>query len=85
MKEERVKELEDFANDFNKRLQLSEDEIDMKINDICKKLNEKNTDVNKRNTYQFQTISTSPTRSKSQFRPVNLNFIYKYILYFLYF
>lgn len=84
MKEERVKELEDFANDFNKRLQLSEDEIDMKINDICKKLNEKNTDINKRNTYQFQTISTSPTRSKSQFRPVNLNFIYKYNLYFLY-
>ena len=42
MENNKIKELENFANDFNKRLQLSELELKDNDNVIFKKLNSKN-------------------------------------------
>ena len=71
MKNERINELQNFANNFNKNLQLSEVELEDK--EIFKKLN--NNINNKRNSLNdFNSIIATP-RSKSQFRPVinNIN------------
>ena len=76
MKNERINELQNFANNFNKNLQLSEVELEDK--EIFKKLN--NNINNKRNGLNdFNSITATP-RSKSQFRPVinNIN-IYNFI------
>lgn len=70
MKNERIKELKNFADDFNKRLQSSE--IDSEEIAIYKKINNKNK--NRRSKLQdFHSISTTPMRSKSQFKPVIKN------------
>ena len=68
MKDEKIKELENFANDFNKRLQLSE--LELEDNAKFKKLNNKNI-INRRNKLkELNSLSISPIRSKSQFRSV---------------
>ena len=68
MQNEKIKELQTFANDFNKRLQLSE--LELEDSALLKKLNGNNI-KNRRNKFsELNTISTSPIRSKSQFKPV---------------
>lgn len=68
MENKKIKNLENFANDFNKRLQLSE--LEPEDNGIFKKLNNNNI-INKRNKLkEFNSLSTRTIRSKSQFRPV---------------
>ena len=70
MENKKIKELENFANDFNKRLRLSELELKDNDNAIFKKLNSINV-INRRNKLiELNSLSTSPIRSKSQFRPV---------------
>ena len=49
MKNERIKELKNFADDFNKRLQSSE--IDSEEIAIYKKINNKNNILNKSTTF----------------------------------
>ena len=71
MENKKIKELENFANDFNKRLQLSELELKDDDNTLFKKLNSKNV-IRRNKLKELNSISTSPIRSKSQFkfRPV---------------
>ena len=70
MENKKIKELENFANDFNNRLRLSELELKDNDNAIFKKLNSINV-INRRNKLiELNSLSTSPIRSKSQFRPV---------------
>ncbi len=68
MENDKIKELENFADDFNKRLQLSE--LELGDNTILKKINNKNI-KNRRNKFNKKnSLNTSPIRSKSLFRPV---------------
>lgn len=68
MENDKIKELENFADDFNKRLQLSE--LELGDNSILKKINNKNI-KNRRNKFSKKnSLNTSPIRSKSLFRPV---------------
>lgn len=68
MENDKIKELENFADDFNKRLQLSE--LELGDNTILKKINNKNI-KNRRNKFSKKnSLNTSPIRSKSLFRPV---------------
>ena len=73
MKDEKIKELENFANDFNKRLQLSE----LKLEDeaLYKKLNNKKINNRRNKSIEENSLFSTPIRSKSQFRPVNKTFI----------
>ena len=67
MENNKIKELENFANDFNKRLQLSELELKDNDNAIFKKLNSKNV-IRRNMQKKLNSLSTSPIRSKSQFK-----------------
>jgi len=65
----RVKELEDFANDFNNRLKTSEDQLE--TNSLYQKLNNRTNDNYTRNSsHILHSLSTSPTRNKTKFKPV---------------
>ena len=68
MKDEKIKELENFANDFNHRLQLSELELEEEA--LYKKLNNKNIKNGRNKTIEVNSLFSTPIRSKSQFRPV---------------
>ena len=74
MQNEKIKELEDFANDFNNRLDISEHKVEDE--GLYKKLSNKNNNNKLRGKIfsKFNSISNSPIRSKSQFRPVITNF-----------
>jgi len=66
---ERVKELTDFANDFNNRLKTSENELE--TNSLYQKLNNRTNDNYTRNTsHMLHSLSTSPTKNKTKFKPV---------------
>lgn len=68
---ERVKELTDFANDFNNRLKTSENELE--TNSLYQKLNNRTNDNYTRNTsHMLHSLSTSPTKNKTKFKPVNI-------------
>ena len=76
MKNEKIKELENFANDFNKRLDISE--LELEDFALYKKINNKNNNKYGRNIiseFNHNSLSTSPIRSKSQFRAVIKIFI----------
>lgn len=71
MKVERVKELENFANDFNNRLKTSENEIE--ANSFYKKINHRISDNYTRNSsHMLHSLSTSPMRNKKKFKPVKI-------------
>jgi hypothetical protein len=66
---ERVKELENFANDFNNRLKTSENELE--TNSVYQKLNNRTIDNYGRNSsHILHSLSTSPNRNKTKFKPV---------------
>ena len=66
---ERVKELTDFANDFNNRLKTSENELE--TNSLYQKLNNRTNDNYTINTsHMLHSLSTSPTKNKTKFKPV---------------
>lgn len=77
MKNEKIKELENFANDFNKRLDISE--LELEDFALYKKINNKNNNNkygrNIISEFNHNSLSTSPIRSKSQFRAVIKIFI----------
>lgn len=77
MKDEKIKELENFANDFNHRLQLSE--IELEDEALYKKLNNKKINNVRNKSIEVNSFFSTPIRSKSQFRPV----IQKYIIIIL--
>lgn len=68
MENDKIKELENFADDFNKRLQLSE--VELEENEIQKKLNVGNIKNSRNKFSKPNSLNTSPIRSKSLFRPV---------------
>lgn len=68
MKDERIKELQNFANNFNNR--LNSIDLELKDNEIFKKMNKNSIQSIRNKISEFNSISNSPTRSKSQFRPV---------------
>ena len=66
---ERVKELENFANDFNNRLKTSENKLE--TNSLYQKLNNKTNNIYTRNSsHMHYSLSTSPMRNKTKFKPV---------------
>ena len=66
---ERVKELENFANDFNNRLKTSENELES--NPFYQKLNIRtNNNYSRNSSHIHHSLSTSPMRNKTKFKPV---------------
>jgi hypothetical protein len=82
MRNERIKELQDFANDFNKRLSISENKVISEQNVLFRKINNK-PKIRRNRNYELNSISNTPIRSKSQFHPVNITIIIKSKLLFL--
>lgn len=68
MKVEKIKELENFANDFNHRLQLSELELEDEA--LYKKLNIKKIKNGRNKSQEVNSFFSTPIKSKSQFRLV---------------
>ena len=74
MKNKRIEELRNFANDFDRRLLLSENKIISEQNVLFKKIN--NQQRNRRNSNrQFCSVSNTPIRNRIGFQLVTITII----------